>query len=103
MAFKLALLIVHLTGSYHNDFVTVRRLHCIVVKLQISTIRVSFSGTNDQIAFKLGILIVHITGSYYNKFVSVRRLPCIVVKLQISSNRIAFQEPRIGLLSNLVY
>ncbi len=68
----------------------VRWLRCNVVKLQISSNRVRFSGTKDWITFKLGILIVHLTGSYYNKFVSVRRLPCNIVKLQISSNRASF-------------
>ncbi len=60
------------------------------MKLQISSNRVSFSGTNDRIAFKLGSLIVHISGSYHNKFVHVRWLGCNVVKLQISSNRVSF-------------
>ncbi len=92
IAFKLGLLIVHITGSHHNKFVPVRWLRCNVVKLQISRNRVSFSGTNNRITFKLGILIVHMTGSYYNKFVSVRRLPCNVVKLQISSNRVSFSR-----------
>ncbi len=68
----------------------VERLPWNVVKLQISSNRVSFSGTNNRITFKLGSLIVHISGSYHNKFVFVRWLRCNVVKLQISSNRVSF-------------
>ncbi len=68
----------------------VRRLPCKVVKLQISKVRVSFSGTNKRIAFKLGLPVEQIIGSYHKTFVGIIRLPYNVVKLPISRVRVRF-------------
>ncbi len=57
------------------------------MKLQISSVRVSFSGTNKRIAFKLGLPVDQIIGSYHKKFVRVIRK---VVMLEISRNRVRF-------------